>query len=41
MNAAAFMGACQVLLGADEFENMTERVLAVSDEDREDSDNED
>ena len=41
MNAAAFMGACQVLLGADEFENTAERVFAVSDENREDSDNED
>ena len=41
MNAAAFMGACQVLLGADEFENTAERVLSVSDEDRRDSGNED
>ena len=36
MNATAFMGACQVLLGADEFENMAESVLCTSDEDSED-----
>ena len=41
MNAAAFMGACQVLLGADEFENLAERVLCVSDDDREECKNED
>ncbi|MBQ7827115.1 MAG: DUF4093 domain-containing protein [Clostridia bacterium] len=33
MNASAFMGACQVLLGADEFEKIAGRVLCDSEED--------
>lgn len=38
MNASAFMGACQVLLGADEFEKTAETVLGTSEKDTEDED---
>lgn len=38
MNASAFMGACQVLLSAEEFENIAERVLCASEKDTKDED---
>ncbi len=33
MNASAFLGACQVLLGAEEFEELAERVLSEREDD--------
>lgn len=40
MNASAFMGACQALLSAEEFEKTAKRVLCVSEKDTEDMKNE-
>lgn len=38
MNASAFMGACQVLLGADEFQKIAEHVLCDFEKDTENED---